>query len=98
MYDGLTFRLSLKFTSEYPFKPPTVRFEVCPLGGRVGCSAVRPAFCSSRTPARHQCLDAENPCRRAASTPMLMPMDTSAWTSSRTSGAVRVLAQCKLTL
>lgn len=27
VYDGLTFRLSLKFTSEYPFKAPTVRFE-----------------------------------------------------------------------
>lgn len=26
-YDGLTFRLSLAFTSEYPFKPPSVRFE-----------------------------------------------------------------------
>lgn len=26
-YEGCTFRLSLKFTSEYPFKPPTVRFE-----------------------------------------------------------------------
>ena len=26
-YAGLTFRLSLKFTSEYPFKPPAVRFE-----------------------------------------------------------------------
>lgn len=24
-YEGCTFRLSLKFTSEYPFKPPTVR-------------------------------------------------------------------------
>eukprot|EP00887_Chlorella_sp_A99_P006843 scaffold2.g6843.t1 len=27
VYEGLTFRLSLKFTSEYPFKPPAVRFE-----------------------------------------------------------------------
>lgn len=26
-YEGCTFRLSLKFTSEYPFKAPTVRFE-----------------------------------------------------------------------
>lgn len=26
-YEGLTFRLSLAFTSEYPFKAPTVRFE-----------------------------------------------------------------------
>ena len=26
-YEGCTFRLSLKFTSEYPFKPPCVRFE-----------------------------------------------------------------------
>ena len=26
-YEGLTFRLSLKFTSEYPFKPPSVRFD-----------------------------------------------------------------------
>lgn len=26
-YAGCTFRLSLRFTSEYPFKPPTVRFE-----------------------------------------------------------------------
>ncbi|GAB4818712.1 hypothetical protein N2152v2_005758 [Parachlorella kessleri] len=27
VYEGLTFRLSFRFTSEYPFKPPTVRFE-----------------------------------------------------------------------
>ena len=27
VYEGLTFRLTLKFTSEYPFKPPAVRFE-----------------------------------------------------------------------
>jgi ubiquitin-protein ligase len=26
-YEGLTFRLSLAFTAEYPFKAPTVRFE-----------------------------------------------------------------------
>jgi ubiquitin-protein ligase len=26
-YSGLTFRLQLTFTSEYPFKPPIVRFE-----------------------------------------------------------------------
>ena len=27
VYGGLAYRLSLKFTSEYPFKAPTVRFE-----------------------------------------------------------------------
>lgn len=26
-YDGLTYRLQLVFPSEYPFKPPTVKFE-----------------------------------------------------------------------
>lgn len=26
-YDGLSYRLSLTFTSEYPFKAPTVKFE-----------------------------------------------------------------------
>lgn len=26
-YEGCTYRLSLRFTSEYPFKPPVVRFE-----------------------------------------------------------------------
>lgn len=26
-YEGLTFRLQLAFSSEYPFKPPTVKFE-----------------------------------------------------------------------
>jgi ubiquitin-protein ligase len=26
-YEGCTFRLSLRFTSEYPFKPPGVRFD-----------------------------------------------------------------------
>jgi ubiquitin-protein ligase len=27
VYQGLTFRLSLGFTSDYPFKAPTVKFE-----------------------------------------------------------------------
>lgn len=27
MYENLTYRLSLRFTAEYPFKAPTVRFE-----------------------------------------------------------------------
>lgn len=27
VYEGLTFRLTLMFTSEYPFKAPTVKFE-----------------------------------------------------------------------
>ena len=29
MYDGLTFKLLLSFTSEYPYKPPSVRFDSC---------------------------------------------------------------------
>lgn len=27
VYEGLTYKLSLKFPSDYPFKPPVVRFE-----------------------------------------------------------------------
>lgn len=27
VYDSLTYRLTLTFTSEYPFKPPVVKFE-----------------------------------------------------------------------
>ncbi|KAG4201740.1 hypothetical protein ERO13_A05G297300v2 [Gossypium hirsutum] len=27
MYEGLSYKLSLHFTSEYPFKPPQVKFE-----------------------------------------------------------------------
>lgn len=27
VYEGLTYRLSLSFPADYPFKPPTVRFE-----------------------------------------------------------------------
>ena len=26
-YEGLSFRLTLTFTSEYPFKPPVVKFD-----------------------------------------------------------------------
>ena len=37
-YEGCTFRLSLKFTSEYPFKPPTVR----------GCAALLKACSAAR--------------------------------------------------
>ena len=29
VYDGLTFKLLLSFTSEYPYKPPCVRFDSC---------------------------------------------------------------------
>eukprot|EP00475_Leptophrys_vorax_P026034 TRINITY_DN36478_c0_g1_i1.p1 TRINITY_DN36478_c0_g1~~TRINITY_DN36478_c0_g1_i1.p1 ORF type:complete len:178 (-),score=1.11 TRINITY_DN36478_c0_g1_i1:213-746(-) len=27
VYEGLSYKLSLKFSSDYPFKPPTVKFE-----------------------------------------------------------------------
>ena len=27
VYDGLSYKLSMKFPTEYPFKPPTIKFD-----------------------------------------------------------------------
>ena len=94
-YEGCTFRLSLKFTSEYPFKPPTVRaaYSGCrlqralelpaechvPRVALFACSASFGCLAQLLTPCRRQLCRCG--LRRRASTPTWTLMATSAWTS-----------------